>query len=135
MISNKLIKAIPGIIVGIGMSTLIIWGTTTNRKCDKMLQSENAIVEVAYADESSRKIVGGNFKTVTIFKTYDEKISFRSTGLKKPATKGLPVYVKYIPNCIDCYEFLWDSTVVTEKFEVRYFRKGHERREYEINYK
>ena len=135
MEKRKLIKAMPGMIVGIGMIALVIWGITTNKKCDKMLRSKNTIIQVAYADESSKKIVGGSFRTVTIFKTNDGKISFRSTGLKKPAPKGLPVYVKYNPDCIDCYEFLWDSIVVTEKNEVRYINKKHEYIDYEITYK
>jgi hypothetical protein len=132
---ERLIRAIPGMIVGIGMTTLIIWGLTTNNKCDKMLRSEDAVVQVAYADESSKKIVGGNFRIVTIFKTYDREISFRSTELKNLVPEGLPVFVKYIPDCIDCYEFLWDSTVVTEKCDVRYINMKHEWIDYEIIYK
>ncbi|MFA9388745.1 MAG: hypothetical protein ACERKD_03000 [Prolixibacteraceae bacterium] len=100
MTKNKLIKAIPAIIVGIGMTTLLIWGVTNDKKCDGMY-------------------------------------SFRTTGLKDPAPKGLPIYVKFMPNCSDCYEFLWDSIAASDLYKVKYTRQGHQRREYELlnNYK
>lgn len=133
LIKKKIVRAIPGFIVGSIMIGIIIWGITFNRKCKKLLKKDNCITSVAYCKYSKKDLSGNGVEVKTGFTLpSDTSIYFLTQAFQKQLPVGLPIAVRYSPECLDCYEFLWDSIMISNNYKVRYFEIKDEGIDYEI---
>jgi hypothetical protein len=130
---QKIIRAIPGLIVGSLMTGIIIWGITSDKRCKELLKKDNCITQIVYCKYSKKGLSGNGVNVKTGFTNpTDTSIYFLTQAFRKPLPEGLPIAVRYSPECPDCYEFLWDSIVISRDNEVRYFEMKDEGIDYEI---
>jgi hypothetical protein len=120
---QKIIRAIPGVIVGSIMIGIISWGISSNIKCNKLLKNDDCVTQMVFSYYSKEHMFGNGSRGVSTgfyLNLNDEKYQITTTGFIKPVPNGIPVIVRYSPKCPDCYEFLWDSTFVYEGYRYRY---------------
>ncbi len=130
---RTLIRAIPGLIVGSIMIGIIIWGITSDKRCKELLRKDNCITQIVYCKYSKKGLSGNGIKVKTGFTNpTDTTIYFLTQAFRKQLPEGSPIAIKYSPECPDCYEFLWDSIVISNENKVRYFEIKNEGMDYEI---
>lgn len=132
--NQKFIRAIPGLIVGSIMTGIIIWGITSDKRCEELMKKEDCITQMVFSYESVKGRNGGSYGVATMFylDANGEKHKIRTKGFYNPIVDGTPIIVRFSPQCPDCYEFLWDSAFVYNGNHYRYFYIEDEGYDYEI---
>ena len=130
---QKAIRAIPGIIVGIIMISIITWGILNDKKCKKYLKSDNCVEQIVFCKYSKETFRGSGSEVSTGFvNPVDTSQYFTTKAFIKPLPVGLPILVNYALKSEDCYEFLWDSTIVFKNYRVRFFHVENQGMDYEL---
>jgi hypothetical protein len=133
MKKEKTIRTVPGILVGVFMIFIIIWGILGDKRCKNLMLRDECIQQVVickYSKETSR---GSGVEVSTGFVNPDDTLQYFTTkAFIKPLPVGLPIKVRYSLESKTCYKFLWDSTVVFNDFRVRFFHVKNQGMDYEI---
>jgi len=130
---QKLLRAIPGIVVGGIMISIIIWGLSGDKKCRKLLESNKCEVKIAFCKYSKESFRGSGYEVSTGFLIPDDTLQYFTTqAFIKPLPLGFPILVKYSLESKSCYEFLWDSTIVFNNYKIRYFHIKNQGMDFEI---
>ncbi len=130
---QKIVRGIPGMLVGIAMIGILVWGISGDRKCKKLLNEENCIIELVFCKYSTRSLRGSGYEISTGFvSTKDTSVYFITDAFLKPLPNGLPVVVKYSQKDNTCYRFLWDSATVFNEQKVLFFRVKNQGIDYQI---
>lgn len=130
---HKLIRAIPGIIVGFIMTGIIIWGTSSDKRCKNLLKQDNCIEQMVFCKYSRKGLRGSGIEVTTGFVSPADKLLYFTTqAFVKPIPVGLPIIVRYSPECSDCFEFLWDSTILLNNYRVRFIHIKNQGIDYEL---
>lgn len=130
-----MIRAIPGLIVGSIMIGIITWGISSDRKCKELLQREDCKTQMVFSFYSQERRFGNGSRGITtgyylVFN--NDKYGITTNGLSKTIYDGTPIIVRYSPECLDCYKFLWDSAFVYNGYHYRYFYVENEGYDCEI---
>ncbi len=130
---QKFIRAIPGVIVGSIMIGIIIWGSSSDRRCRKLLEKDDCIQQMVFCKYSHKGLRGSGIEVTTGFVSPDDtSLYFTTQAFVEPIPVGLPIVVRYSPECSDCSVFLWDSAIVYNEYTIRYFRTEYEGVDYEL---
>ncbi|WP_053178559.1 hypothetical protein [Sunxiuqinia dokdonensis] len=130
---QKLIRAIPGVIVGSIMAGIIIWGISFDRRCKRLLKKDDCIQQMVFCKYSHKGLRGSGIEVTTGFVSADDtSLYFTTQAFVKPIPVGLPIVVRYSPENSDCSVFLWDSVIVHNGYSISYFRIEHEGIDYEV---
>ena len=131
--TQKFIRAIPGLIVGSIMTGIIIWGVSSDNRCKELLKKDNCIIQMVFCKYSEEGLRGSGWEVSTGFvNPNDTSLYFTTQDFVKPIPIGIPIIVRYSPECTDCVKFLWDSVIVYNGHKIRYFRIKNEGINYEI---
>lgn len=131
---QKLIRAVPGIIVGSIMIGIVTWGISSDKKCKVFLEKDNCIQKMVFCKYSKKGLRGSGIEVSTGFVSQDDTILyFTTSAFIKPIPVGFPIIVRYSPECTDCSRFLWDSIVVHNGHRIKYFHVKNQGIDYEIS--
>ena len=122
--NKKFIRAIPGLIVGSIMTGIIIWGITSDKRCEELMKKEDCITQMVFSFYSKDRLFGNGSRGVTTgyyMHTNGENSNVSTNEFAKSIVDGTPIIVRFSPQCPDCYEFLWDSAFVYNGNHYRYF--------------
>lgn len=132
---QKLIRAIPGLIVGSIMTVIIIWGISSDKKCNELLKKEDCKAQMVFSSYSKEHMFGNGSRGVSTgfyLELKNEKYKITTDGFAKPIPVGTPIIIRYSPQCPDCNQILWDSSFVYNKIYYRYFYIENDGYDYEI---
>lgn len=131
---QKLLRSIPGVIVGSIMISIIVWGVTEDKKCNELLEKEDCVQQMVFCKYSEKTFRGnGGYEISTGFINLDDTSQNITTrSFIRPLPKGLPIIIRYSLNSKKCYKFLWDSTIVFKGHIIRFFQIKNQGMDYEI---
>jgi hypothetical protein len=115
------------------MVSIIVWGVSGDKKCKKLLEKDNCVQQMVFCKYSQKGFRGSGMEVTTGFVgSNDTSLYFTTQAFVEPIPVGLPIVVRYSPECIDCSTFLWDSVIVHKGFRVKYYRIKHEGMNYKL---
>lgn len=115
-----IIVFIPGMII----ITIILFFVFESIKCKTLLEKDNCLKQMVFAYYSKEHIFGNGTRGIStgfILKFEGEKYKVTTNGFANPIPKGIPIIIRFSPQCPDCYQILWDSIFVYNNVKYQYF--------------